>query len=92
STPPVDEDYIYISNRTKENIDVLVDAIYGHLYKSNRIQILKIPFDMGQIYSKLKENNTILETKYDEDGTYVKVILTPEQTTIYKDYIIKKTA
>ncbi len=92
TVPPINEDYIYVSNRTKENIDVLVDAIYGHLYKSNRIQILKIPFDQGQIYSKLKENNTILETKYDEDGTSVKVILTPEQTVIYKDYIIKKTA
>ena len=92
STPPIDEDYIYLSNRTMENIDTLVDAIYGHLYKSNRIQVLRIPFDKGQIYSKLKENNTILETKYDETGTLVKVILTPEQTIMYKDYIINKTA
>lgn len=93
SKPPIDEDYIYVSNRTKENIDVLVDSIYGHLYKTNRIQLLKIPFDQGQIYSHLKENNTILETRYEEDGTYVKVILTPDQTTIYKDYIINnKTA
>ncbi|MBU1093132.1 MAG: GTPase HflX [Firmicutes bacterium] len=93
TTPPIDEDYIYVSNRTKENIDVLVDSIYGHLYKSNRIQLLRIPFDQGQIFSHLKENNTILETRYEEDGTYVKVILTPEQTTIYKNYIIdSKTA
>lgn len=92
STPPIDEDYVYVSNRTKENIDVLVDTIYGHLYKANRIQVLRIPFDQGQIYSHLKENNTILETKYEEDGTYVKVILTPEQTKIYKDYIANKTA
>ena len=93
STPPIHEDFIFVSNRTKENIDVLVDTIYGHLYKESRIQILKIPFDQGQIYSHIKERNTILETRYDADGTYVKAILTPEQTTIYKDYIIKnKTA
>ncbi len=87
--PQLDEDYIFISNRTKENVDVLVDAIYGHLYKENRIQVLKIPFDQGQLYSRLKENNTILDTKYEADGTYVRVILSPEQTALYQKYIIK---
>lgn len=88
--PPVHEDYIFVSNRTNENIDVLVDAIYGHLYKQNRIQLLRIPFDQGQIFSKIKENNTVLETRYEEDGTYVKVILTPDQTELYKNYLIDK--
>lgn len=92
STPPINEDFIFVSNRTKENIDVLVDTIYGHLYKENRIQILKIPFDQGHIYSHIKENNTILETKYEEDGTYVKAILTPDQAILYNDYIISKKA
>ncbi len=87
--PQLDEDYIFMSNRTKENVDVLVDAIYGHLYKHNRIQVLKIPFDQGQLYSRLKENNTILETKYEADGTYVRVILSPEQTALYQKYIVK---
>ena len=88
STPPLQEEYIFVSNRTKENIDHLVDAIYGHLYKTNRIHSLKIPFDQGQLYSRLKENNTILETRYDNDGTFVRAILTPEQASFYKEYII----
>lgn len=87
--PQLNEDFIFMSNRTKENVDVLVDAIYGHLYKENRIQSLKIPFDQGHLYSRLKENNTILETKYEADGTYVRVILTPEQTALYQKYILK---
>jgi GTP-binding protein HflX len=87
--PQLNEDYIFMSNRTKENVDVLVDAIYGHLYKHNRIQVLKIPFDQGQLYSRLKENNTILETKYEADGTYVRVILSPEQTALYQKFIVK---
>lgn len=87
--PQLSEDFIFMSNRTKENVDVLVDAIYGHLYKQNRIHVLKIPFDQGQLYSRLKENNTILETKYEADGTYVRVILSPEQTALYQKYIIK---
>ncbi|MFA7422619.1 MAG: GTPase HflX [Acholeplasmataceae bacterium] len=88
SYPTIDEDYLFISNRTKENIDQLVDTIYGHIYQENRIHILRIPFDEGQIFSSLKENNTILETKYEADGTYVKTILTPEQEKQYKKYLL----
>jgi GTP-binding protein HflX len=90
STPKIDEDYIFLSNRTKENIDVLIDTIYGHLYKENRIHVLLIPFNEGSIYSKLKDNNTILETKYEENGTFVKVILTKDQARFYESYIVKK--
>lgn len=85
--PSIDDDYIFVSNRTKENIDTLVDAIYGHLYKESRIHYLHIPFDDGQVFSHLKDNNTILETRFESDGTYVKTILTPEQVKLYKDYL-----
>jgi GTPase len=86
-TPNIAEDYIYISNRTNENIDSLIDTIYGHLYKDSRICILKIPFNEGSIYASLKEKNTILETNYDEHGTYVKVILTPQEVVLYASYM-----
>lgn len=88
SYPSLDEDYLFVSNRTKENIDQLIDTIYGHIYQENRIHILRIPFDEGQIFSNLKENNTILETKYEADGTYVKTILTPEQEKQFKKYLL----
>lgn len=92
TTPDLHEDYVFVSNRTGENIDTLVNMIYGHLYKENRIHVLKIPFNQGQIYANLKDNNTILETHYEEDGTYVKVILTPEQAIMLSNYIINKSA
>lgn len=92
TTPPLQEDYIFISNRTGKNIDQVIQAIYGHIYKSSLIHILKIPFDQGNIYNKLKENNTILETKYEDDGTLVKTILTPDQAILYKSYIVIKSA
>lgn len=90
--PSIPEDYIFVSNRTGENIDELVNAIYGHIYKSSLIHVLKIPFENGGIYNQLKENNTILETRYENDGTYVKVILTPEQAIQYSSYITNKSA
>lgn len=89
SIPNINEDYIFISNRTYENIDTLIDAIYGHLYKENRIYLLLLPFSDGNIFSKLKENNTIIESKYTNDGIMVRTILTPNQAILYQKYIVK---
>jgi len=88
TTPLLTEDYIFVSNRTMENIDNLINAIYGYLNKDRHIRSLKIPFDKGQIYSFLKDNNTILETRYESDGAYVKVILTPEQLIVYQKLFV----
>ena len=88
--PDLNEDYIFVSNRTKENIDQLIDAIYGHLYQNRRIAILKIPFNQGQIISEIKENNTVLEIDYVEDGTLIKTILTQAQLAKYESYIYSK--
>ena len=90
TTPNLNEDYIYVSNRTKENIDTLIDAIYGHLYQNRRIAILKIPFNQGQIISEIKEHNTVLEIAYADDGTLIKTILTEGQLAKYKGYIYTK--
>ncbi len=89
---PVDvqDDYIYISNLTKENYDELISAIYGHIYHDRRIVDLLIPFTEGQIFSKLKENATILSNQYLDEGIFISAVLSQEQTLIYQSYIIKK--
>jgi GTP-binding protein HflX len=56
------------------------------------IYSIKIPFDQGHIYHQLKENNTILETRFEDDGTFVKTILTPDQAIMYQSLIINKSA
>ena len=86
----VQEDYIYISNLTKENYDELISAIYGHIYHDRRIVDLLIPFTEGQIFSKLKENATILSNQYLDEGIFISAVLSQEQTLIYQSYIIKK--
>jgi GTPase len=87
-TPNIEEDYIFLSNRTLENIDQLIDAIYGHIYKENRIHLLKLPFQDGNVFSKLKESNTIIESKYTDEGILVRVILTPNQAILYQKFIV----
>jgi GTPase len=85
--PEISEDYIYVSNRTYENINHLIESIYGHLYNDRLITILHIPFDQGHVINELKENNTVLEVSYIETGTLIKTILTKAQQSKYKSYI-----
>lgn len=83
------EDYLYISNKTKENYHELISAIYGHIYKNHRISHLLIPFTDGQLFSYLKEHATVLDTKYLDEGILVSVILSPEQIQKYQLYAKK---
>ncbi len=87
SAPAVIEDYIYISNKTGEGMDQLYQAISAHIYSDSRIYALKIPFDKGSIYQDLKDTSTVLETKYLEDGIYVRAILNPVKLAHYKIYL-----
>ncbi len=84
--PFLTDEHLFISNKTGEHIDDLIHSIYGHLFKTNEIVNLKIPFDQGQIYSALKEHTTILTSEYQDDGIAIRVILTPEQVATLKKY------
>ncbi|MFP4178061.1 MAG: GTPase HflX [Acholeplasmataceae bacterium] len=88
-TPDTKEDYLFVSNRTGENIDRVIDAIYGHIYSDARIHRLVIPFDQGQVYSEIRDHNTVLETKYETEGISVRTVLTPEQAIRYRRYIVR---
>lgn len=81
------DDYILVSNKTGENMDELYRLIDTHLYPDSRIFTLKIPFDQGSLYAKLKETTRVLETKYVEDGISVRAILTPSLSKQLKNYI-----
>src|SRR5690554_157218 len=89
-TPHINEDFIFVSNRTNENLDTLIDAIYGHIFIDMRLYLLKIPFNESSLITNLKNNHKILETSYDEDGTNLKVILPIEVAKKYQKYQIKK--
>ncbi len=81
------DDYILVSNKTGEHMDELYRLIDTHLYPDSRIFKLKLPFDQGSLYAKLKETTRVLETKYDEDGILVRAILTPSLSKQLKNYI-----
>ena len=78
---------IEISALTGLGCDKLVKIIDETLHaKLHRYQML-IPFDKGQIYSFLKENTTIYQTDYQNDGIHVDVELNDYYVGLYRQYI-----
>lgn len=88
-SPNIMEDYFLISNKTGEGIDDLYQAISAHIYKDSRIFNLSLPFDKGGIYEKLKNETTVLNTTYTDNGMHLKAVLTPHLYNLYKMYITK---
>lgn len=86
--PIIKEEYIFVSNVTKENIDTLIDAIYGSLFSDSRLVTLKIPFDKGDIFSYLKDNSTIVKTEFIEEGYLISVVLSKANQDKYSQYIV----
>lgn len=86
--PYIEDDYVFISNKTLENFDELVSAIYGHIYKDNRLVNLKIPFNEGRLLNYFQESTSIIKTIYEEDGYLIRVLLSPKDINKYQDYIV----
>lgn len=89
SAPIIDEDYIFLSNITKDNVDTLIDSIYGSLFSENRIINLKLPFDKGSLFSYLKDNTTIISNEFTDDGYLVRAVLSKSDTKRFEEFIIK---
>ncbi|MFA5560794.1 MAG: GTPase HflX [Acholeplasmataceae bacterium] len=89
-TPRLFEDYLFVSNRTKESIPELVNAIYTNIFRDTNIYSLHIPFDRGNIFSILKENYSVFDVQYLDNGIHLRAILTDQQRDRYRMYI--KTA
>ena len=84
----LDEDFLPISNKTTDNIDLLVSNIYYNIYNDNVIRDLIIPFEDGHIVNYLKENNNVIFANYMDHGVHIKTSLTPREVKRYEKYII----
>lgn len=87
--PYLNDDYIFVSNVTKEGIDDLITAIYGHIYLDSKLVVLKIPYQEGKIFDYIKENGTLIDTDYYEDGYLIKAVLPKTLVNKYQNFIIK---
>lgn len=88
--PEIRGNRIYMSAKKKEGLSELVDMITQILYASNKEVAFLIPYDKGQIVSRLCENAEVLVQNYIETGVYLVVNCQKEDRERYKEYIVEK--
>ena len=79
---------LYISAKSREGIDALLDAIGQLLNQGDKSLTLLIPFSRGDIVSVLTENARILSTEYTPQGTLLQVEGSPAVLDRYLSYSV----
>jgi GTP-binding protein HflX len=70
----------------KKLIDMIQTALMENTYKVN----ILLPYDRGDIFSKIKNKYNVEEFEYVETGIELTVELDEEDYNIYKQYIINE--
>lgn len=84
--PNVEKDTIFLSNKTKDGVDKLLDYIKKTLFDNEITVTLLLPYDKGEIFNILKEKAHIEEFCYQEDGIKVTCSLSPYLYNLYNIY------
>jgi GTP-binding protein HflX len=70
---------IFVSARTGEGVDVLMERI-AELLPAPEIELtLLVPYDRGEVISRLHVQGRVLSTDYREDGTLVTALVHPSR-------------
>lgn len=88
---PIDvsgNDTVYVSAKTGDNIDALIEKIKEKIFGSRIEAHLLIPYDKGSITSYLCENAEIISMDYKENGTLLHGRFSEEDFGKYKNYDI----
>lgn len=88
--PKNQENVVYISAKQSINMDKLMDMIQDALMENTHKVELLLPYDKGDIFSRLKNKYNIEEFEYVENGIELTVSLDEEDYSIYKDYVINE--
>ncbi|MEZ5190981.1 MAG: GTPase HflX [Schumannella sp.] len=70
---------VFVSARTGDGIDELVDRIAEALPSPEVEVTLLVPYDRGEVISRLHVSGRVLSTDYEEDGTRVTALVHPER-------------
>ena len=88
--PKNHDDIVYISAKKGINMDKLIDIIQDNIMKNTYAVTLILPYERGDIFSRLKNKYNIENFEYVENGIILDVNLEEEDYNIYKEYILEK--
>ncbi len=71
-------------------MDKLIEIIQDNIMKNTYEVTLMLPYERGDIFSRLKNKYNIENFEYVENGITLDVNLEEEDYNIYRDYILEK--
>ena len=80
-------DKVFVSAKTGLNMDKLTDAIVQKIFEDEKELKLVLPFDKGDLASKLCDNANVLEIVYKDDGIHMIARLSKREQDLVKDYV-----
>lgn len=80
-------DKVFVSAKTGLNMDKLKDAIVQNIFDDEKELNLLLPFDKGDLASKLCDNANVLEMLYKDDGIHMIARLNKREQDLVKEYV-----
>lgn len=82
---------IFVSARSGEGVDELLARV-GELLPMPSIELdLLIPFNRGDVVTRLHDHAKVLDTRYDENGTRLHVLVTEELEASLAEFVLAPT-
>jgi GTPase len=78
---------VFVSARTGEGIDELIQRISDVLPAPEVEVKLLVPYDRGEVISRLHVSGRVLATDYDEDGTRVTALVHPQRLAEVQEFV-----
>lgn len=79
---------IFVSARTGEGMDELLERI-AELLPAPEVEVtLLVPYDRGEVISRLHVQGRVLATDYREDGTLVTALIHPSRLTDLSEFVV----
>lgn len=88
--PKSQEDIVYISAKQGINMDKLLNLIESALMENTYSVSLMLPYERGDIFSRIKDKYNVENFAYGENGIALDVNLDEEDFNIYREYILEK--
>ena len=81
------ENKVFVSAKTGLNMDKLKDSIVQNIFDDEREVNIVLPFDKGDLASKLCDNANVLKMVYKDDGIHMIARLSKREQDLVKDYV-----
>ena len=81
-------DAVFVSAKTGEGVEELLAAVQAALPQPARVVRLLVPYDRGEVVSRLHLRGGVLETEYREEGTLVTARVDDREVPALEEFLV----